>query len=213
MKQSMTSYLVVVKSFCRRLLSNWGCSFFRDEIGMTMAKRLKADAVSTIFVNYLAPSSTYSASIFIQNLYKWAYAYVATALCYILKCHNRAMKWNPVHAWCTRELSRFSILLADSSVQVEVLVTDRHKQIAKYIREHKPSVDHHYDVWHVSKGIYNNFINVCVPYSGKLWRISEIVCQQVKLWQFLGERVGSMQVNKLCKFTVTLTASRKLVYA
>ena len=41
--------------------------------------------------------------------------------------------------------------LADSSVQVETLVTDQHKQIhvAKYMREHEPSVDHQYDVWHV----------------------------------------------------------------
>ena len=45
-------------------------------------------------------------------------------------------------------------------MQVETLITDRHKQIAKYMREHKPSVDHHYDVWHVSKDIYN--INVYI---------------------------------------------------
>ena len=44
--------------------------------------------------------------------------------------------------------------LDNKSVQIETLVTDRHKQIAKYMREHKPSVDHRYDVWHVSKGIY-----------------------------------------------------------
>lgn len=44
--------------------------------------------------------------------------------------------------------------LDNSSVQVETLITDRHKQIAKYMREHKPSVDHRYDVWHVSKGSY-----------------------------------------------------------
>ena len=58
---------------------------------------------------------------------------------------------------------------------------------------------------------------------GKLWRmgkttnwrknlgkLSEIVCRQVKLWQFLGDRVGSMQANKLHTFIITLTASRKL---
>ena len=45
----------------------------------------------------------------------------------------------------------------------------------------------------------------------KLWRISEIVCQQVKLWRFQGGRVGSMQAKELRKLTVTLTASRKLV--
>ena len=33
------------------------------------------------------------------------------------------------------------------------------------------------------------------------------------LWQFLGNVVGSMQVNELHKFTVTLTASCKLACA
>ena len=47
----------------------------------------------------------------------------------------------------------------------------------------------------------------------KLWRICEIVCWQVKLWRFLGDRVSSMQANELRKFTITLTASRKLACA
>ena len=46
---------------------------------------------------------------------------------------------------------------ADSSVQVETLITDRRKRIAKYMREHEPSVDHQYDVWQISKGIHNNY--------------------------------------------------------
>ena len=44
--------------------------------------------------------------------------------------------------------------LADNSVQLETLITDRHKQIARYMREQKPPIDHRYDVWHVSKGIH-----------------------------------------------------------
>ena len=72
--------------------------------------------------------------------------------------------------------------------------------------------------------ITHNDFYVCTVYSGKLWqwktlangqnnklakklwRISEIMSQQVKLWQFQRDRVCSMQANKLCKFTVTLTA-------
>ena len=42
--------------------------------------------------------------------------------------------------------------LADNSLQVATLVTDRHNQIAKYMTEVKPEVEHRYDVWHVSKG-------------------------------------------------------------
>ena len=50
-------------------------------------------------------------------------------------------------------------------------------------------------------------------WQNKLWEISEIVCQQIKLLQFLGDRVSSMQANELRKCIVTLTASRKLAWA
>ena len=35
---------------------------------------------------------------------------------------------------------------------VEVLVTDRHRQINKWLRENHPDINHYYDVWHVAKG-------------------------------------------------------------
>ena len=44
--------------------------------------------------------------------------------------------------------------LADNSLQVITLVTDGHKQIAKYMAEEKPDIEHRYDVWHISKGVY-----------------------------------------------------------
>jgi len=40
----------------------------------------------------------------------------------------------------------------ESGLHVDVLVTDRHPQIQKYVREAIPSVMHYYDVWHVAKG-------------------------------------------------------------
>ena len=43
--------------------------------------------------------------------------------------------------------------LADNSLQVATLVTDRYNQIAKYMAEVKPEIEHRYDVWHVSKGM------------------------------------------------------------
>ena len=43
--------------------------------------------------------------------------------------------------------------LADNSLQVATLVTDRHNQIAKYMAEVKPKIEHCYGVWHVSKGM------------------------------------------------------------
>jgi len=43
--------------------------------------------------------------------------------------------------------------LCDSSIPVATLVTDRHNQIAKYMAEVKPEIEHRYDVWHISKGV------------------------------------------------------------
>ena len=43
--------------------------------------------------------------------------------------------------------------LVDNSLQVATLVTDRYNQIAKYMAEVKPEIEHCYDVWHESKGM------------------------------------------------------------
>ncbi len=40
-----------------------------------------------------------------------------------------------------------------SGVTVNAIITDRHPQVQKYLREQKPEVRHFYDVWHVAKGI------------------------------------------------------------
>ena len=47
----------------------------------------------------------------------------------------RAMKW-----------------MEDNSIPVGTIVTDRHRQIGKYIRENLPGIKHYYDIWHVAKG-------------------------------------------------------------
>ena len=43
--------------------------------------------------------------------------------------------------------------LADNQIQVSTVVTDRHKQISKYLRTEHPDIVHQYDVWHIAKGI------------------------------------------------------------
>ena len=42
--------------------------------------------------------------------------------------------------------------LEQRSITVGTLVTDRHKQITRYIREVHPDIEHQYDAWHISKG-------------------------------------------------------------
>ena len=41
----------------------------------------------------------------------------------------------------------------DYELPVEILVTDRHKQLTKWIRENLPDIKHRYDVWHVAKSM------------------------------------------------------------
>ena len=40
--------------------------------------------------------------------------------------------------------------LKKHGLSVEVLVTDRHRQIAKYVRDKHPEIKHCYDVWHLA---------------------------------------------------------------
>ena len=47
--------------------------------------------------------------------------------------------------------------LGDKGLAVQVLVTDRHKQIAKWMRETHPEIKHYFDVWHVAKGMEINY--------------------------------------------------------
>ena len=42
--------------------------------------------------------------------------------------------------------------LLDHQLTVATLITDRHKQIPKFISTKHPDIVHHYNVWHVSKG-------------------------------------------------------------
>ena len=46
--------------------------------------------------------------------------------------------------------------LQDSGLHIDALVTDRHPQVQKYMRECQPAVKHYYDCWHVSKGMSSN---------------------------------------------------------
>ena len=50
-------------------------------------------------------------------------------------------------------LHRCLSFLKEHDLDVEVLVTDRHKQINKWLREKHSDVKHYYDIWHVAKGI------------------------------------------------------------
>lgn len=50
-------------------------------------------------------------------------------------------------------LHRCMEYVRNEGLAIDVLVTDRHKQINKWLRECPPNVKHYYDVWYVAKGI------------------------------------------------------------
>ncbi|ELT92852.1 hypothetical protein CAPTEDRAFT_78515, partial [Capitella teleta] len=57
-------------------------------------------------------------------------------------------------------------------LQIGTIVTDRHRQIAKFIREELQGVIHRFDVWHVVKGF------------SKKWESTSKLkgCQDLSLW-------------------------------
>ena len=48
--------------------------------------------------------------------------------------------------------------LEQKLITVETLITDRHKQITRYVREVHPDIQHQYDAWHISKGTNVNHL-------------------------------------------------------
>ena len=49
--------------------------------------------------------------------------------------------------------------LQEEGLTIGTLVTDRHNQIAKWMREEHPEIDHRYDVWHVAKCMLSKCVN------------------------------------------------------
>ena len=49
-------------------------------------------------------------------------------------------------------LDRALKFLKENGIRVGVLVTDRHKQIGKWLRETHGEVKYYFDVWHIAKG-------------------------------------------------------------
>ena len=48
-------------------------------------------------------------------------------------------------------LTRAVDFLHSNGLQIATLVTDRHSQIAKWVREKMPGTAHQYDIWHIAK--------------------------------------------------------------
>lgn len=42
--------------------------------------------------------------------------------------------------------------ITDNNLEVETLITDRHSQVTKWVRENIKKTIHKYDLWYVAKG-------------------------------------------------------------
>ena len=51
-------------------------------------------------------------------------------------------------------LNRCINFLKDSKLEVDVFVTDRHKQINNWLQDAHPKIIHYYDIWHFAKGMH-----------------------------------------------------------
>ena len=49
-------------------------------------------------------------------------------------------------------LQRVLNFLQQQGLTIKVLVTDRNRQINKWLRDSHPDIAHYYDIWHVAKG-------------------------------------------------------------
>lgn len=49
-------------------------------------------------------------------------------------------------------LIRSTTFLEEQGLSVETIITDRHVQIRKWLRENMPHIEHLFDVWHIAKG-------------------------------------------------------------
>lgn len=59
-------------------------------------------------------------------------------------------------------LKRQLLYLDEANVVVKKLVTDRHGQVATYMADERPDIEHNYDVWHLAKGLYFKISSSCI---------------------------------------------------
>ena len=64
-------------------------------------------------------------------------------------------------------LKRQLAYLEEAEIKISKLVTDRHSQVAAFMAQEKPTIEHAYDVWHLAKG------NVLFPSPGQVEYLKE----------------------------------------
>ncbi len=82
------------------------------------------------------------------------YSVIEQRLNQVIDIHTVQSNEVPSSSWCEIEgLKRIMQHLGERDLRVSTLITDRHRQIAKWMRTERAEIDHLYDVWHVCKSI------------------------------------------------------------
>ena len=63
--------------------------------------------------------------------------------------------------------------IKQAGLNIGTFISDRHKSIAKWLREHEPNTQHCYDIWHVAKSVTKTLLK-----AGK-----ESGCEIIIKWQ------------------------------
>ncbi|KAK3106929.1 hypothetical protein FSP39_003265 [Pinctada imbricata] len=90
-------------------------------------------------------------------------SYAVLDLRVMLVVEVQVVQSNEVKVSCHMEkegLRRCVDTITSHDLSIETLVTDRHVQIGKWVRENMPDTVHNYDVWHVAKGVKKKLISL-----------------------------------------------------
>ncbi|XP_061195757.1 uncharacterized protein LOC133203984 [Saccostrea echinata] len=82
-----------------------------------------------------------------------AFTFIETKINKVLDIQQVQSNEVPNSSWCEHEgLKRSIRFLKDEGLQLDTLITDRHRQNNKWIKENLDGTNHFYDIWHVAKG-------------------------------------------------------------
>ena len=49
---------------------------------------------------------------------------------------------------------RWALQIVKEQGTVTHFITDRHASVKKHMKDHEPAILHHFDIWHMAKGMY-----------------------------------------------------------
>ncbi|XP_056441077.1 uncharacterized protein LOC130378308 [Gadus chalcogrammus] len=91
-------------------------------------------------------------------------------------------------------LKRSLALLESRGVHLDCIVTDRHPQVQKFLRER--NITHYYDVWHFAKGISNKLLAISMQKDGeKLKKWMKSINNHI-YWTAAGSTSGPERIAK-----------------